>query len=412
MNKKFTKTSTKSLRSYNLSEIREQRILSPTPKISTRPKGSRAPIQVDTLHSRGKSSGTRQFRRDQLPQILPKTFSKNSSLNSLKVSSFSKTSNTSSQKKKSEIPPKVSKVSPMKLTELRRLRALQGVGPGQKALQDPQQDIKKSFTNFPCLFIADLQKKGKEIIGTPLMNRITRFITKQGKKAKAFKFMDKVRSFLTKFEADKKDSQEISSKPLKSDRKPPKGHQSPEDKKPPEEGPSSKDGKKKGIHLENTEKKTHVKFKTYKSQKLSEFLSRQNLKSSKNSEKSLKNTVKFLKKTFNRKEGYSPISPRLLIDQAISHVKPFVEVKKVRVAGSTYQVPAILQKHRQENYAIKWILQSALERHKKNPSQSFEYYLAFEIYEASQKQGQARMKRNELHKLAESHRAFAHFRWW
>ena len=101
-----------------------------------------------------------------------------------------------------------------------------------------------------------------------------------------------------------------------------------------------------------------------------------------------------------------------ILDQAISNVKPFFEVKKVRVAGTTYQVPSLMKSKRQEGIAIKWILQSASERKKKNPSQRFENCLAFEIFEAFQKQGQARMKRNELHKLAEANRAFSHFRWW
>lgn len=106
------------------------------------------------------------------------------------------------------------------------------------------------------------------------------------------------------------------------------------------------------------------------------------------------------------------ISIFTIIDQAISNVKPFFEVKKVRVAGTTYQVPSLIQSKRQEGIAIYWILQSASERKKKNPSQKFENCLAFEIFEAFQKQGQARMKRNELHKLAEANRAFSHFRWW
>ena len=101
-----------------------------------------------------------------------------------------------------------------------------------------------------------------------------------------------------------------------------------------------------------------------------------------------------------------------ILDQAISNVKPFFEVKKVRVAGTTYQVPSLMKSKRQEGIAINWILQSASERKKKNPSQRFENCLAFEIFEAFQKQGQARMKRNELHKLAEANRAFSHFRWW
>jgi len=150
-------------------------------------------------------------------------------------------------------------------------------------------------------------------------------------------------------------------------------------------------------------------FPTYKSQKLSQFLSRRNQKSS----ESLQNQqFRGRVSRYQIQSDSVPLSSRVIFERAISHVKPFVEVKKVRVAGTTYQVPAILKTHRQENYAFKWILQSAFERHQKNPSQPFEYSLASEIYEASQKQGQARMKRNELHKLAESHRAFAHFRWW
>jgi small subunit ribosomal protein S7 len=101
-----------------------------------------------------------------------------------------------------------------------------------------------------------------------------------------------------------------------------------------------------------------------------------------------------------------------LLNQAVYNVKPLFEVKKVRVAGTTYQVPSLVEYHRQESLAINWLIQSASERKKKNPSQTFENCLAFEIFEAFQKQGQARNKRNELHKLAEVNRAFSHFRWW
>jgi small subunit ribosomal protein S7 len=101
-----------------------------------------------------------------------------------------------------------------------------------------------------------------------------------------------------------------------------------------------------------------------------------------------------------------------VFNEAIANIKPFFEVRKVRVAGSTYQVPAVLSRKRQEYKAINWLLESTHERKKKNSSQSFEYCLAYEIYEAFLKQGSARQKRNELHKLAESNRAFSHFRWW
>ncbi len=101
-----------------------------------------------------------------------------------------------------------------------------------------------------------------------------------------------------------------------------------------------------------------------------------------------------------------------IFQHAIFNIQPFIEVKKVRVAGTTYQVPALIPQKRQENIAMNWLLESARERKKKNPSQNFEDSLAMEIHESFLKQGQARQKRNELHKLAETNRAFSHFRWW
>jgi len=98
--------------------------------------------------------------------------------------------------------------------------------------------------------------------------------------------------------------------------------------------------------------------------------------------------------------------------QGIENIRPFFEVKKVRVAGSTYQVPAILSSSRSEQKAMNWLRDAAFERKKKNPSNSFEKCLAEELFDAFQKQGNARQKRNELHKIVEANRAFAHFRWW
>ena len=97
---------------------------------------------------------------------------------------------------------------------------------------------------------------------------------------------------------------------------------------------------------------------------------------------------------------------------AIINCQPLFEVKKVRIAGTTYQVPSLMSQNRQENRAINWLIESTFSRKKKTPSQNFDYCLALEIYDAFLKQGYARQKRNDLHKLAESNRAFAHFRWW
>ena len=102
---------------------------------------------------------------------------------------------------------------------------------------------------------------------------------------------------------------------------------------------------------------------------------------------------------------------RNLIFEAIENVKPSVEVRKVRKGGITYQVPAIIPKKRQETLAIRWIIDAAKNR-KKNSKTRFAECLALELTEAYKKFGKPRQKRDELHKLAESNRAYIRFRWW
>nr|NP_689373.1 ribosomal protein S7 [Chaetosphaeridium globosum]AAM96627.1 ribosomal protein S7 [Chaetosphaeridium globosum] len=105
--------------------------------------------------------------------------------------------------------------------------------------------------------------------------------------------------------------------------------------------------------------------------------------------------------------------------QAISNVQPLLEVKKIRIAGSTQWIPSTISVNRQQTLAIRWILEAA----KKRPSvrvsfpdrskgTRFSHKLAAEILEASKKTGFARKKRDELHKLAEANRSFSHYRWW
>jgi len=101
-----------------------------------------------------------------------------------------------------------------------------------------------------------------------------------------------------------------------------------------------------------------------------------------------------------------------VFSQSLENVKPVFEVKKVRIAGSTHQVPALVSFKRQEGLAIRWIIQAAKDRKKKNGKMSFEECLAFEIVEAFKKQGGARHKRDDLHKLAEANRAYSHYKWW
>ena len=99
------------------------------------------------------------------------------------------------------------------------------------------------------------------------------------------------------------------------------------------------------------------------------------------------------------------------LSQAVENVTPTLDVRKVRVAGTTYLVPSILSKKRQETLAIRWIIESAKKR-KKNSNLKFSELLAEEVFEAAKKQGYARQKRDELHRLAEANRAYIRYRWW
>nr|YP_009647122.1 ribosomal protein S7 [Chloropicon maureeniae]QBX98828.1 ribosomal protein S7 [Chloropicon maureeniae] len=97
-----------------------------------------------------------------------------------------------------------------------------------------------------------------------------------------------------------------------------------------------------------------------------------------------------------------------VFQEGIERVCPFLEVRKVRVKGSTYQVPGALHVDRQRSLGLRWLIQGA-RRRKPMP---FSKALGFEIVDAFRRQGYAIDQRNALHKLAESNRAYAHFRWW
>lgn len=111
-----------------------------------------------------------------------------------------------------------------------------------------------------------------------------------------------------------------------------------------------------------------------------------------------------------RKQDQIFTAPEIM-EQAIRNCMPSLEVRKVRVAGTTYLVPAMIPKKKQETLAIRWIIEAAKKK-KKTSKLSFAQCLSEEIYEAFSKQGYARTKRNELHRLAEANRAYIRYRWW
>ncbi len=96
-----------------------------------------------------------------------------------------------------------------------------------------------------------------------------------------------------------------------------------------------------------------------------------------------------------------------LLELAIDNVKPIVEVKSRRVGGTTYQIPIEVRPRRGNTLAIRWIIFSARKRSKKKMFLK----LADELLDAINKKGFAVKKRDETHRIAESNKAFAHYRW-
>lgn len=99
--------------------------------------------------------------------------------------------------------------------------------------------------------------------------------------------------------------------------------------------------------------------------------------------------------------------PLKVFETAIGNVKPVVEVRSKRVGGATYQVPMPVEKHRQQTLAIRWILE-AIRAKKGRPMHR---RLADEILDAYNKQGAAMTVRDNVHRMAEANKAFAHFAW-
>jgi small subunit ribosomal protein S7 len=99
--------------------------------------------------------------------------------------------------------------------------------------------------------------------------------------------------------------------------------------------------------------------------------------------------------------------PLKVWDRALSNVKPKVEVKSRRVGGSTYQVPVDVRHDRSQALGMRWIVSFARDRGEKTMVEK----LANEILDASQNRGNAVKKREDVHKMADANKAFAHYRW-
>lgn len=103
-------------------------------------------------------------------------------------------------------------------------------------------------------------------------------------------------------------------------------------------------------------------------------------------------------------------NPLEIFQQALENIKPSMEVRSRRVGGAAYQVPMPVKGDRKESLAIRWLVLAARSR----PNQEYHTFaekLAAEIIAAFNKEGGAVKKREETYRMAESNRAFAHFRW-
>ena len=101
------------------------------------------------------------------------------------------------------------------------------------------------------------------------------------------------------------------------------------------------------------------------------------------------------------------VSPVEVFEKAINNTKPMIEVRSKRVGGASYQVPMQVSPKRQQSLAFRWILQSARGKKGKPMSQR----LANELMDAYNEQGGAMTTRENIHRMADANKAFAHFAW-
>jgi small subunit ribosomal protein S7 len=96
-----------------------------------------------------------------------------------------------------------------------------------------------------------------------------------------------------------------------------------------------------------------------------------------------------------------------LFHEALTNVKPAIEVRSRRVGGATYQVPVEVRNERRQALAIRWIITAARGRNEN----TMEERLSGELLDAANNRGTAVKKREDTHKMAEANRAFSHYRW-
>jgi small subunit ribosomal protein S7 len=96
-----------------------------------------------------------------------------------------------------------------------------------------------------------------------------------------------------------------------------------------------------------------------------------------------------------------------LFEKAIENVKPLLEVRSRRVGGATYQVPVEVRAVRRQTLALRWLVEYARKRNERTMVER----LANELFEAANERGSSFKKKEDIHRMAEANKAFAHYRW-
>ncbi len=143
----------------------------------------------------------------------------------------------------------------------------------------------------------------------------------------------------------------------------------------------------------------------YKSRVISKFMNRVMLSGKKSiAEKIVYNALDKIAQENHIKEDNEIVRT---FEEALGRIRPSVEVRSRRVGGATYQVPVEIRSSRQEALAMRWVIEAARKRNEKTMA----LRIAGELIDALQGRGNAVKKREDVHKMADANKAFAHFRW-
>ncbi len=139
----------------------------------------------------------------------------------------------------------------------------------------------------------------------------------------------------------------------------------------------------------------------YNSQVITKFVSRMMLDGKKQT------CLKIVYEALDNLKGKTDKEPLEVFLTALENVKPVVEVKSRRVGGATYQVPVEIRDARREALAMRWMIGAARNRSGHGMAET----LASELLDAFNSTGTAYKKKEDMHKMAEANKAFAHYRW-